>query len=379
MRTPLRHLAARLVLLAVSAIVTLLIAELAIRLVRPQAAFIVSPGLYENDPPRGYRLTPGFRGRMTNRVEYDTEVAINRQGLRGPELERLPRGGLRVLVLGDSFAFGVGAEQGESYPARLEEVLRSRGVRAQVLNAGVPGYSVPDAVTWFAAHGKALAPDVVLLTVFTGNDLQDAAPGGPKVVVKDGHLVPEGRKRRPVSLWLNQRSHLFSLLKSSVLGRPVRRLLGRPEAFGDWVVRTEMDLYATDTPSELVTRGAAVTEGAVADLVRSAGRTRVVAVIVPSLLQVDAALWQATLDRLGLDPAKHDPDRTTRIVRETFERRGVPVLDLSGPFREALARGERIYFSVDRHLTPEGYERLAQEVAKGGYNVLFSTGGGPDR
>jgi lysophospholipase L1-like esterase len=371
MRAPLRKLAARLVLLAVSATVTLLIAELAVRIVRPQAAFIVSQGLYEADPPRGYRLTPGFRGRMTNRVEYDTEVAINREGLRGPELEPLPPGGMRVLVLGDSFAFGVGAEQQESYPARLEEILRSRGARVQVLNAGVPGYSVPDAVTWFQAHGKALDPDVVLLTVFTGNDLQDAAPGGPKVVVKDGHLVPEGRRRRPLSLWLNQHSHLFSLLKSSALGRPIRRLLGRPEAFGDWVVRTEMNLYATDTPSDLVARGAAVTERAVADLVRGAGRTRVVAVIVPSLLQVDAALWKATLDRLGLDPARHDPDRTTRIFREMFERRGVPVVDLSGPFREAIARGERLYFPIDRHLTPEGYERLAQEVAKGGYNAFL--------
>jgi lysophospholipase L1-like esterase len=363
MRTPFRKLAARLVLLTVSAVVTLLIAELAVRLVRPQAAFIVSPGLYENDPPRGYRLTPGFRGRMTNRVEYDTEVAINRMGLRGYEAQPLT-GTARILVLGDSFAFGVGAEQEESYPARLEEILRKRGARVQVLNAGTPGYSVPDAVTWFQAHGKALDPDVVLLTVFTGNDLQDAAPGGPRIVVKDGHLVPAGKKRRPVALWFNQRSHLFSLLKSSPLARPVRRLLGRPEAFEDWVIRTEMDLYATDSPSELATQGAAVTERAVSDLVRSAGRARVAAVIVPSLLQVDSALWQATLGHLGLDSSKYDPDRTTRIFQAMFERQGVPVLDLSSPFREAIARREKVYLPIDRHLTTQGYRRMAREVAE---------------
>jgi lysophospholipase L1-like esterase len=361
---PLRKLAARLVLLTVSAAVTLLIAELAVRLARPQAAFIVSPGLYENDPPRGYRLTPGFRGRMTNRVEYDTEVAINRMGLRGPDVEPLIPGGARILVLGDSFAFGVGAEQEESYPARLEEILRNRGARVQVLNAGTPGYSVPDAVTWFLAHGKALDPDVVLLTVFTGNDLQDAAPGGPRIVVKDGHLVPAGKKRRPIALWFNQRSHLFSLLKSSALARPVRRLLGRPEAFEEWVIRTEMDLYTMDSPSGLAVQGAAVTKRAVAGLVRSAGRTRVVAVIVPSLLQVDPALWKATLGRLDLDPSKHDQDRTTRIFREMFERQGIPALDLSGPFREAIASGERIYLPIDRHLTPQGYRRMAREVAE---------------
>jgi lysophospholipase L1-like esterase len=363
MSPPLRKLAARLVLLTVSAVVTLLIAEVAVRLVRPQAAFIVSPGLYENDPPQGYRLTPGFRGRMTNRVEYDTEVAINRVGLRGPEAQPI-EGGTQILVLGDSFAFGVGAEQEESYPARLEEILRNRGARVQVLNGGVPGYSVPDAVSWFQAHGKALDPDIVLLTVFTGNDLQDAAPGGPKIVVKDGHLVPAGKKRRPLSLWFNQHSHLFSLLKSSALARPVRRLLGRSEAFGEWVIRTEMDLYAMDSPSELAAQGAAITERAVGDLVRSAGRVRVAAVIVPSLLQVDPTLWKETLGRLDLDPARYDPDSTTRLFRAMFERQGVPALDLSGPFREAIARGERVYLPIDRHLTPKGYRRMAREVAE---------------
>ena len=97
-------------------------------------------------------------------------------------------GTLRVLVLGDSFAFGVGAQENETYPVRLQEVLRSRGVRAEVLNAGAPGYGVPDETAWFARWGKPLAPDVVLVTVFIGNDLQDAVPG-PKPMAVDGALV----------------------------------------------------------------------------------------------------------------------------------------------------------------------------------------------
>ena len=41
--------------------------------------------------------------------------------LRGPEIGPKSPGTLRVLVLGDSFAFGVGAQEGETYPARLQE------------------------------------------------------------------------------------------------------------------------------------------------------------------------------------------------------------------------------------------------------------------
>src|SRR5215203_1800630 len=190
---PLRRVAARLLLLGISAFLGLLAAELAVRLVRPQPVMVVSRGLYEPDPPRRYRL---------------------QAGLRGPEVGAKAPGTLRLLALGDSFTFGVGAQARETYPARLEEILRSRGVRAEVLNAGAPGFSVPDETAWFQRWGRPLEPDMILLAVFVGNDLQDAAPGGPKVVVADGALLVEGEKGRSLSRWLYYHSHLYVLLKS---------------------------------------------------------------------------------------------------------------------------------------------------------------------
>src|SRR4030095_5405262 len=128
----LRRVAARLLLLGAGVVVGLLLAELAVRLVRPQSVMLVSRGLYAPDPPRRYRLQPGFRGTVTNRVEFDTRISITREGLRGPEIGPKRPGSFRILVLGDSFAFGVGAREGETYPAQLQRILRSRGVRAEV-------------------------------------------------------------------------------------------------------------------------------------------------------------------------------------------------------------------------------------------------------
>lgn len=362
---PFRKLAARLVLLAVSVGASLLVAELAVRLVRPQAVMLVSQGLYiPDDPPGRYRLQPGFRGTVTNRVEFDTEVSINQAGMRGPEVGPRPPGGIRILTLGDSFVFGVGAEQGETFPARLEEILEKSGVPAQVLNAGAPGFSVPEEAAWFERWGRPLDPDVVVIAVFTGNDLQDAAPGGAKVTAVDGHLVVEGEGGRPIARWLYSHSHLYVLLKTSALGGAIRRLLGLPEPFDQRLIRTEMSFYEKGRPlPELAAGGAAATERAAAGLAAGAGKARVVAVVIPTLLQVDPAAWKATLEQLRLDPAKHDPDRTTRLFREIFERHGVPVLDLTPPFRNAVGKGERIYYPIDQHLTPLGYERMAREVA----------------
>ena len=361
---PLRQLVARLFLLGISLLIGLLLAEFAVRLVRPQPVMVVSRGLYEADPPRRYRLKPGFEGSLTNRVEFNTAVSVNRAGLRGPEIGPKAPGSLRILALGDSFTFGVGAQAEETYPARLQQILRSRGVRAEVMNAGAPGYGVPDAVAWFQRWGWTLEPDVLLLAVFVGNDLQDATPGGPKVMAVNGELVVQGEKQRSVSRWLYYHSHLYVLLKTSALGGPVRRMLGLPQPLETRQLREELDLYEKGKTSKVAREGGAATEKAVASLVRSAGGARIVAVIIPSLVQVDRARWQASLERFGLDPQEYDSDQPTRLFRQTFARHGVPVVDLTGPFTQAVQKGQKIYYPIDQHLTPAGYRLMAEVVAR---------------
>jgi lysophospholipase L1-like esterase len=357
-----RRTLARFLLLSVSVLFGLIVAEAAVRLLRPQPVMTVSRGLYVPDPPRRYRLQPGFQGTVTNRVEFDSRVSIDREGLRGPEIGLKTPGTLRVLALGDSFTFGVGARQRETYPARLQEILRSRGVRAEVLNAGAPGYGVPDEVAWFERWGRPLDPDLILVTVFIGNDLQDAAPG-PKPTAVDGALVVPGEKAGGLSRWLYYHSHLFVLLKSSSLGASLRRLLGRPEPLETRQQREEFDLYEKGRASEGVQGGAAATERAVSGLAAGAGRARIVAVFIPSLVQVDPRRWQANLKRFGLDPSRYDPSRPNQIFREIFARYGVPVIDLTEPFAAAIAQGKRIYYPIDQHLTPAGYALTARVVA----------------
>jgi hypothetical protein len=82
------------------------------------------------DPQLTYTLRPGTC-RFVNR-EYETELAVNRLGVRDSEsaLERP-----ELVVLGDSFAMGWGVRQEESFPARLATLT---GLRT--LNLGVPSY-----------------------------------------------------------------------------------------------------------------------------------------------------------------------------------------------------------------------------------------------
>lgn len=364
MPLPLRRAAARLLLLAISVLIGLFLAELAVRLVRPQPVMLVSRGLYAPDPPRRYRLQPGFKGSITNRVEFDTRFAISRQGLRGPEIGPKKPATFRVLVLGDSFAFGVGAQEGETYPAQLQRILRSRGVRAEVLNAGAPGFGVPDEVAWFQRWGWTLEPDVIVLTVFVANDLQDAAPGGPKAVAVDGALMIAGERKRSLSRWLYYHSHLYVLLKTSALGGAARHALGMAAPLETRELRSELDLYAKGRLPKDLSAGADATEKAVAGLARSAGGARVVAVVMPSLIQVDPHRWRAAFARFGVDPGGCDRERPNRLFRAMFARNGIPAVDLTPSFAAAIRGGERIYYSIDQHLTPAGYRLAAEVVAE---------------
>lgn len=357
-------LLARLVALALSLAAALALAELAVRLLAPQPVMLVDRGLYLSDPPRRYRLQPGFRGEITNRVEFTTAVEIDGAGLRGPEVGAEASGARRVLVLGDSFAFGVGARQEETYPTRLAIRLAAAGTPAEVLNAGVPGFGVPDEAAWFAAWGAPLAPDLVVLTIFVGNDLQDATPGLPRAMAVDGVLVIEGESPGSLSRWLYYHSQLYVLIKTSPAGDAVRRALGRRTPRDRAEVAAEMTLYSDGPPSPIERDGGAMTAAAIGDLVAHPGAGRVAAVLVPSLLQVDPVEWRKTLAARRLDPRAHDAARPTKLLVDLCARHDVPVLDLSAPFAAAIARGERIYYPIDRHLTPAGYDLTAAEVAR---------------
>jgi lysophospholipase L1-like esterase len=167
--------ALRLVLLAVvSAAVPVAIAEIALRfagydplaqLGRTPAA----PGVLFREsevPDLVYDLEPGAR-----LVHSDREVAINSHGFRGAEVPLAkPLGHRRILVLGDSIAFGKAMPARDTFAAQLELALVRDGQRAEVLNLAVSGYDTLQQVVRLEHLGVAFDPDEVVLA-YCLNDL----------------------------------------------------------------------------------------------------------------------------------------------------------------------------------------------------------------
>lgn len=83
-----------------------------------------------------------------------------------------PLGDERLIVaFGDSLYAGYGLGKGDSLPARLEEELRTAGINATVINAGVSGdtSAAGRQRLAFTLDGLARAPDLVILGL-GGND-----------------------------------------------------------------------------------------------------------------------------------------------------------------------------------------------------------------
>lgn len=348
-----------------SLLLAALLAEAAVRWLRPQPLDPVSPGLYERQPPGGYRLRPGHRGTFGNLTEFATRLEINAHGLRGGEVAAKAPGEARLLVLGDSFAFGWGVEAAEAFPARLEERLAGELPGVTVLNGGVPGYGLPDEVDWLERWGPGLSPDAVLVAVFLGNDLLDATAEHRGVKLAGGFV--EGGGERGAPAWLHRHCHLLRLAKRAVpLGLQVRlrSLLALPPPWELAYLRRGMAIYALESP-ELAREGRAATRRAFDRLLAlAADRSfRLALALVPDRLQVDPERWRATLTRLGLDADGVNPGVPGRFYRQLAAERGVPILDLTPVFREALAEGRTLYYRHDPHWTPGGHRLAAEALA----------------
>ena len=76
---------------------------------------------------------------------------------------------MRVLLLGDSFAFGIGSDYDHIWPVLVERELSARGRRFELVKAGVPGYDTRLEVLYLKNIFAQTAPDAVVLGFLTND------------------------------------------------------------------------------------------------------------------------------------------------------------------------------------------------------------------
>ncbi|MCB0328068.1 MAG: SGNH/GDSL hydrolase family protein [Bdellovibrionales bacterium] len=189
-------------------------------------------------------ITPHLNERVlydllpNQRVQFQgVPVRLNNCGMRGEDVE-IPRSPktVRIAFLGDSFTFGWGVEEDESFVAVTEEVLNrwlaSYGYQAEVLNFGTPGYSTFQEVELFLSEDREFQPDIVVV-FFIANDF--GLPFFIRGFGTDGEMVTSTHYEKTVQSSQDEtlRAKRAELVNKLDPNRALRQLVqsGREEGF----------------------------------------------------------------------------------------------------------------------------------------------------
>lgn len=191
--------------------------EFAYRLLRqPWLSPTTNPSYVVFDPEVGWSYRPFAKERHRS-DEFDVEVDIHSAGYRGPEWQE-PSSRRRLLVLGDSQAFGWGVPWSETMSARLAVALPDW----DVCNAAVAGYGTDQQLLTMRRLLPRLRPHVVV-SVFCDNDLWESSCDEAYGRSKPQFLpVREDLALRSAHLrisWLEEHSALFGALQKKLWER----------------------------------------------------------------------------------------------------------------------------------------------------------------
>ena len=140
-----------------------------------------------------------------NTVVQGVSVSTNEYGFRESAIEAKQPGELRILVLGDSIAFGWGVDASRTFVRRLETRLgEALNRRVRSINTGVASYNTEQEVAVLRRYYDVLVPDAVVLVVVS-NDDGIAVP--PENDPKTG-LTPT-RNRTPPEVLAELRNRLW--------------------------------------------------------------------------------------------------------------------------------------------------------------------------
>ncbi|MCB9477455.1 MAG: SGNH/GDSL hydrolase family protein [Deltaproteobacteria bacterium] len=242
---------------------------------------------------------------------------INPDRYRGERVDfSKPKPGLRVLCLGDSSTFGLGLPVKDTYPFQLQHLLRKRAVDAQVVNLGVPGYTVVQIRDWlhYWLEERGVRADAAVF--YTGHNEWKGSHTGyadeNRRLGRDTGAPPRWLSYfRTVRMWRYKHAKWVSI-------RPVRQRQPR-------------------VPEQ---RYVALIENLVTDC-----RDRGIRPYWLAYRQRDPSAMQLKYMELG---------------RETCERLDVPFLPM-----ETMIANEATAFGEDgTHPFPEGYRLIAEAVAE---------------
>jgi len=255
-------------------------------------------------------------------------------------------GCIRIVCIGGSTTYGHGLRAEETWPAALERALRQRGITAEVINAGVPGYGSRQNLVRYRRDIAALDADVVL--VYEGWNRTGA-------LVDPAGFVPYATPR-PGDSWADRSRRFFarhSLLLQSFVIRA--RFQKQKAPVGEWLADPYQQVFVQDLTS-------------LVQCAQSHGQ-KTALILYPALFyegmtpseeeRFSALLWDAQAYRPEM---LAELERKHAAIRQVAASTGSLVVDAQQAFGGLHGADRRAYFLDAEHLNAAGCKKLAAVV-----------------
>jgi hypothetical protein len=130
------------------------------------------PDIFESDPAVGYRLRPSRNMALYSRKNQHFDLVVsNADGFRSNRELDVDDGRRRILIVGDSFVFGLGVRVED----RMTEQLEATASTWRVDNLGMPGWGMDLMIRAIEQYGGKARPHIVVLAIYSG-DFQRLLP-----------------------------------------------------------------------------------------------------------------------------------------------------------------------------------------------------------
>lgn len=292
---------------------------------------------------------PGFVGPQEVKVELDPHYlfrikgnpshGFNSLGFRDDEFTQ-KSDKKRIAVIGDSFVVGAHVHPGRTFANMLEVILKDG---TEVYNMGVIAYGPDQALLRFLDQGLKYEPDLVILSIFSGNDFLDLWKN------QLFQIGPDGAAYNPD----NPVAKAFPNLRTEIL---IRRLLGRPDldeevskSLNHLLFYDSCDIMEADYPNSDEMKQ--LMKGVLARAKKEfkARGIPLLVLIVPSYDNI-----QDPADLVKKEVPESAYFENERLLVEFCEELDIPHLDLTPKFLE-FRQDLTLYNTADRHFSADGH------------------------
>jgi hypothetical protein len=305
---------------------------------------------------------PGQEARLQH-AEYDTSIQIDDLGWRRTSPEVVHQ--YQVVFAGDSFTFGIGLNDSQSFPWRFGARL---GI--SVGNLGVPGLDPVSMLDLIGRnHRRIGAPALYFIVLFVGNDFGPVlnsyhsnielksvmAPAFPRTLAD--RLI-NTRSMQAINRFIfhdiGGDSYLVQLVKVGI-----NRLLRMNQSNSDGRIQDEAGtiLYLAERPKGLEQDLRAAWTW-YADLIQGVSKelgSNAAVILIPDKSEINLDRIAEVSNSYAIDQQDFDLSLPRRVISHALSATSISFFDTTECLRPPdMAVREAYYYTFDNHLTPLG-------------------------